>query len=88
MQGSRCRLMKATVAVCERDGKQTCVHLPVGAVLTVVGIRQSGRFIRVIYEGEAALVFPEDVRDRGVLIPEPEPTADDAEYSASLPKHF
>lgn len=69
MKGHSYRLSKATLAIVVCDGEKIAATIPVGGTVTVAEDKISGsRLVDVIWEGKPAMMFSQDLRDRGELV--------------------
>lgn len=80
MLTERFRLTRSIMAVCNKEGKSACVMIPENAVVVVEAVQDADRLLRVRWEREKVLVFAQDLRERGTVLPfdsEPTPLATD-----------
>jgi hypothetical protein len=69
MQGKSYRLNTPTLAIIVCDGQKVAATIPSGGTVTVSGGDIDGnRLIDVIWDGKEAMIFTQDLRDRGELV--------------------
>jgi hypothetical protein len=71
--GKRYRIIESTLAMVQFDGHHVALTIPAGSVIVLTGGPLDGnRLVDVTWNGEAMMMFTQDLRTRGEL------TADDA----------
>jgi hypothetical protein len=61
--GHRFRLTRYAMAIAQRDGRNSAILVPEGAIIEVLGGPFDGtRLMDVIYDGEAVMMFTDDMK--------------------------
>jgi hypothetical protein len=69
MQGSSYRLTTPTLAIITSFGQKVAITIPVGSIVTVIKTDINGnRLVDVMWEERCAMVFTQDLRERGELV--------------------
>jgi hypothetical protein len=75
MQGEPYRLSRQTLGINSEGENSTSIFIPANAIVTVSGPLNGNRMVEVKWVGLTLMIFVEDLKARGTLLPQDRTTA-------------
>lgn len=66
----RYRLITATIAILEEDGRHVAHHVPAGSIIMVDGLLDGDKLMNVLWGDKKAFMFTQDLRTRAEQEPD------------------